>query len=85
MPACEHSRFMHNDRRPMKLQRLWQPRNPIFWLMVVFNLLSSVCAWVLRSIVLPYPVMLLVTLLALGNVVFGLWCAWRLVSTPPAP
>ena len=69
----------------MKLQRLWQPRHPIFWLLVVFNLLSSVCAWVLRSFSMPYPLMLSVAGLALGNVVFGLWCAWRLVNTVPAP
>ena len=29
----------------MKLARLWQPRSPLFWLMVGFNVLSSLCAW----------------------------------------
>ena len=63
----------------MKLQRLWQPTHPMFWLMVVFNVLSSVCAWALRAMALPYPVMLLIALVALGNVVGGLWCAWFLL------
>ena len=29
----------------MKLSRLWQPRNPAFWLMVVLNLLSVAAAY----------------------------------------
>jgi hypothetical protein len=34
----------------MKLARLWQPRNPAFWLMVALNLLSTVLAWIARSL-----------------------------------
>jgi hypothetical protein len=64
----------------MKLQRLWQPAHPMFWLMVVFNVLSSVCAWALRAVALPYPVMLFIALVALGNVVGGLVCAWQLLQ-----
>jgi hypothetical protein len=64
----------------MKLQRLWQPAHPMFWLMVVFNVLSSVCAWALRAVALPYPVMLFIALVALGNVAGGLLCAWRLLQ-----
>ncbi|MFM8898456.1 MAG: hypothetical protein ACKOF9_00675 [Burkholderiales bacterium] len=67
----------------MKLQRLWQPTHPMFWLMVAFNVLSSVCAWALRAVELPYPVMLFIALVALGNVVGGLWCAWYLLKSEP--
>jgi hypothetical protein len=67
----------------MKLQRLWQPTSPVLWLMVAFNVLSSVGAWVLRTVALPYPLMLLIALISLGNVVGGLWCAWSLIQDNP--
>ncbi len=65
----------------MKIRRLWQPQHPVFWLMVVFNILSSLCAWALRSVSLPYPLMLVIALVAMGNVAGGLWCAWWLMAT----
>ncbi len=49
-------------------------------MMVAFNVLSSVCAWALRAVALPYPVMLFIALVALGNVAGGLWCAWCLLQ-----
>lgn len=55
----------------MKLTRLFQPRNPKFWLWVVLNVLSSVLAWVLRTYPLPLGVMLVVAAFALGNAVLG--------------
>ena len=32
-----------------RLRRLWQPQNPLFWMMLGFNALSSACTWILRS------------------------------------
>lgn len=63
----------------MKLSRLIQPRSPLFWLMLVFNVLSSVFAWVLRSYPLNTVGLVLVTGLALANAVIGMWLAWRLL------
>ena len=63
----------------MKLKRLWQPDKPLFWLMLAFNLLSTLCAWALRSLPLSTAALLLVAALALGNVALGLLAAWRLV------
>ncbi len=51
--------------------RLFQPRNPKFWLWVVLNVLSTVLAWVLRTYPLPLGVMLVVAVFALGNAVLG--------------
>jgi len=68
----------------MKLRRLWQPRNPLFWMMVMFNVLSSVCSWAMRAFPLNMPALLLIGGVALMNVVFGLLAAWKLV-TEPAP
>ena len=46
-------------------------------------MLSSVGAWVLRAVALPYPLMLFIALISLGNVVGGLWCAWSLIQDDP--
>jgi len=64
----------------MKLLRLWQPGKPLFWLMIAFNVLSSLCTWVLRSQPLNTLGLLLVAGLALGNVAFGLVAAWKLMQ-----
>ena len=63
----------------MKLSRLFQPRNPVFWLMVVFNLLSSVFAWSMRIEGIASALMFFFGLLALVNMVVGLLLAWRLL------
>ena len=52
----------------MKLARLWQPRNPAFWLMVVLNLLSTLLAWVARS----YTLAPLAMLFLFGALSFGM-------------
>ena len=65
----------------MKLLRLWQPKHPVFWLMLAFNVLSSLCAWVLRSFEMSLPLTLILAGIALGNVFFGLRCAWLLFNT----
>ena len=64
-----------------KLYRLWQPRNLLFWLMLAFNGLSSLCAWVLRSQPLNTAGLLIVGTVALLNVGFGLVAAWKLMQT----
>ncbi|MDP1533836.1 MAG: hypothetical protein Q8N44_09075 [Rubrivivax sp.] len=64
----------------MKLSRLWQPGHPLFWQMVVFNLLSSGCAWALRSLPLNGAGQALFVALALGNVAFGLLAAYKLMQ-----
>lgn len=64
-------------------QRLWQPRNPMFWMMVGFNALSSVCGWALRALPLNMAGLLVVGLVALLNVGAGLLAAWVLLRTEP--
>lgn len=68
----------------MKLARLWQPRNPAFWMMVLLNLLSSVLAWVLRSYPLLPLAALVVAGFALVNAVLGLRLAFALMREPAA-
>ena len=67
----------------MKLSRLWQPRRLLFWQMILFNVLSSVCTYAMRAYPLNTVGLLLVAFVALLNVGFGLVAAWALVRDPP--
>jgi 4-hydroxybenzoate polyprenyltransferase len=53
-------------------RRLWRPAHPLFWLMLMFNVLSSLGAWALR--ILP--------LSDLGNALLGLVVMARLWRLP---
>ena len=68
--------------RLSRLSRIWQPRNPLFWMMVGFNVLSSVCSYAMRALPLNTLGLLLVGGVALLNVACGLWAAWQLVKQP---
>ncbi len=65
-----------------KLRRLWQPDKPLFWLMLGFNLLSSLCAWALRALPLNTVGLLVIASVALLNVACGLLAAWKLMQDP---
>ncbi|MBK7898960.1 MAG: hypothetical protein KA603_05425 [Azonexus sp.] len=68
----------------MKLSRLYQPRNPRFWLLVVLNLLSTGISHLLRSHDFPTSITLILAGFALANVVIGLRIALQLMQDPPA-
>jgi len=63
----------------VKLSRLFQPRNPAFWVMIALNVLSSAFAWILRTYPLNPLGLAVVAGLALANAMLGMWFAWRLV------
>lgn len=65
----------------MKLSRLYQPRNPLFWIMLALNLLSLVLAWLTRSYSLTITGSILVTAFAVGNGLLGTYLAWRLIRS----
>ena len=67
----------------MKLLRLYQPNNPLFWLMMALNVLSFGLAWIVQNRALNTLGMLLVGGFALANAVLGMWLMWRLVKTAP--
>lgn len=67
----------------MKLTRLWQPRNPAFWLMVALNLLSTLLAWVARSYDLAPLAALMVAGFAVANALIGLRLMWLLMRDEP--
>ena len=67
----------------MKLLRLYQPSNPLFWLVVALNVLSYALAWIVQNRALNTLGMLLVGGFALVNAVIGMWLMWRLLKTAP--
>ena len=68
----------------MKWSRLRQPRRLPFWLMLMFNLLSTLCAWALRALPLSTPGLLLIAAVGLLNCGLGMWIAWLLLSEADA-
>ncbi len=64
--------------------RLWQPHNPLFWVVLVLNALSTGLAWLVRTHPLPLPLGVLVAVFAVGNAVLGLRLMWGLVKEPGA-
>jgi hypothetical protein len=69
----------------MKLSALWQPGSPVFWQMVAFNVLSSLCAWALRTLPLNTAGLLLLGTVGLLNCAFGMLAMWRLLHSGSAP
>lgn len=67
----------------MKLLRIYQPRNPLFWIMLALNALSYALAWIVQNRSLNTLGMLLVGGFALVNAVLGMWLLWRLAQTAP--
>ena len=67
----------------MKWKRIYQPRNPLFWLMMMLNALSYGLAWIVQNRALNTLGMVLVGGFALANAVIGMWLMWRLMQDAP--
>ena len=67
----------------LKITRLFQPRNPAFWLMLVLNALSLLLVWVIENRQLSALGLSVVALLAIGNALWGARLAWRLMQPVP--
>ena len=67
----------------VRWRNVYQPRNPLFWIMMILNALSLVLAWITRTYSLNTSASVLVGIFAFGNALLGAWLLWRLLSTPP--
>jgi hypothetical protein len=65
----------------MKIARLYQPRNPLFWMWIVLNMLSLGLGWITHHVALTTLGSVLVGGFALGNAALGMWLAWRLANS----
>lgn len=66
--------------RPLKFSRLIQPRNPLFWLLIILNALSSVISFMLHKYPLSLGSSLLLAGFALANAAAGIVIALRLMA-----
>ncbi len=64
----------------VKLRKLFQPKKQAFWLMLAFNLLSTVLVWVVNTYPLSLPASLVIAVFAIGNMFFGTRLAWALMN-----
>jgi hydrogenase-4 membrane subunit HyfE len=69
----------------MKLSRLFQLRNPLFWMMLALNVLSAALAWIVQNRPLNTVATIIVVIFALSNALIGTWLMWRLVRGEPPP
>jgi hypothetical protein len=79
------SHIRSDSRFQQSWRRVWQPQRGLFWLMLVFNALSSVLAWTLHLLQPTGGLLVLITLLALTNAVMGWWLLailWRTSAEP---
>lgn len=65
----------------VKIFRLYQPRNPLFWIMVALNALPALLGWITLSYALDVAASLLVAGFAIGNALPGSRLTWRLVHS----
>lgn len=74
---------MRSSFSSFKLSHLIQPRSRYFWLLVVFNLMTGLLAWVSQALPLPWGLRLLVAIFAIGNGVLGLWALRMMLRSSP--
>ncbi len=65
----------------MKLSRIFQPRNPTFWIMVALNFLSMVLSHISQTFALNTFGFVVVISLAILNALASTFLAWRLVNS----
>lgn len=70
---------------PMKWSRLFQPRHPLFWMIMALNGLSAMLSWIVQSKPLNTLGLGLVLLFLLANALVSMWLGWRLLREAPPP
>ena len=64
--------------KPSAFERLYRPRQSLFWVAVAFNLLGAVMLLALQSGQLTPVAQWLTALVTLANNALGGWAVWRL-------
>ncbi len=72
-----------SDRASLRWSRLFQPRHPIFWMIMALNGLSAMLSWIVQSKPLNTLGLSLVTLFLLSNALVSMWLGWRLLREEP--
>jgi uncharacterized integral membrane protein len=66
----------------MRLRKLFQWRNPLFWIFIALNALSSLISYLLRTQQMPLALTLVLAAFALGNMLLGIRIALHLMRMP---
>lgn len=66
----------------MNFSRLYQPRNPRFWVLVALNVPSAGITYILHHRELPVTITLVLTACAIANFLIGLRIARQLLNQP---
>ncbi len=70
---------------PIQWTRLFQPRHPLFWMIMALNALSALLSWIVQTKPLNNLGLGLALLFLIGNALVSMWLGWRLLrDTPPA-
>lgn len=72
-----------STRAPLKWSRLFQPRHPLFWMIMALNALSAMLSWMIQTKPLNTLGLTLVALFLLSNALVSTWLAWRLLRGEP--
>lgn len=64
----------------MKLSKIYQPRNPQFWILILLNVLSTAISYVLRTHDLAPAVVFVLAFFALVNMIVGIRIALQLMK-----
>ncbi|MCA3237708.1 MAG: hypothetical protein ING32_05850 [Curvibacter sp.] len=67
----------------MKWSRLFQPRNPLFWMIMALNGLSVVLSWMAQNQSLNTLGWILVSVFLISNALMSMWLGWRLLREEP--
>jgi membrane protein implicated in regulation of membrane protease activity len=67
----------------VKWSRLFQPRHPLFWMIMALNGLSAMLSWMAQTQPLNPLGWTLVTVFLLTNAVVSMWLGWRLLRDEP--
>lgn len=74
---------MNGTQWLLKLQSIYQPKNPLFWCMLALNVLSFALSWIVQNRSLNTLGLIVVASFALVNGALGMWLMWRLMQTRP--
>ena len=66
--------------RSMKISKIYQPRNPQFWLLILLNVLSTAISYILRTHDLAPAVTFALAFFALANLILGIRIALQLMK-----
>lgn len=67
----------------VKWSRLFQPRHPLFWMIMALNALSAMLSWMIQSKPFNSLGLGMMMVFLLANALISMWLGWRLLREEP--